>query len=111
MRQYEIRWAELAAPAGRRPVLLLSRTPAYAYLDYVLGVEVTTRIRGIPQELALGPREGLAYRSVASFDKVHLVTKTKIGELIGVLPASRHHEAKRALGHALDWPELKMIQS
>jgi hypothetical protein len=33
MRQYEIRWANLPAPVGRRPVLLLSRTEAYGYLN------------------------------------------------------------------------------
>ncbi len=33
MRQYEIRWAELSAPVGRRPVLLLTRTAAYEYRE------------------------------------------------------------------------------
>ena len=33
MRQYEIRRANLPAPIGRRPVLLLTRTSAYTYLN------------------------------------------------------------------------------
>jgi hypothetical protein len=36
VRQYEIRWADLPEPIGRRPVLLLTRTAAYVYLNKVL---------------------------------------------------------------------------
>ena len=56
--QYELWWAELPPPAGRRPVLLLSRPPAYEFLNRFLAAEVTIRMRGIPQELVLGRREG-----------------------------------------------------
>lgn len=47
MRQYEIRWANLPDPIGRRPVLLLTRTPAYEYLSKVIVAEITTTVRGI----------------------------------------------------------------
>jgi len=48
VRQYEIRWVTLPDPIGRRPVLLLTRTPAYAYLNKVIVAEITTTVRGIP---------------------------------------------------------------
>ena len=32
LKQYEIRWANLPLAIGRRPVLLVTRTSAYAYL-------------------------------------------------------------------------------
>jgi mRNA interferase MazF len=108
MRQYELRWADLPLPIGRRPVLLLSRTPAHSYLAKVIVVEVTTTVRSIPQEVRLGRREGLTRSSVANFDNVHVIPKSLIGEPIGALPAHRHREARRALGYALDWPELKL---
>jgi len=53
-------WAELPEPVGTRPVLLLSRAGSYQYLSRVLAVEVTRRVRGIVQEIALGVRERLA---------------------------------------------------
>ena len=56
MRQYEIVWANLPAPIGRRPVLLLTRTAAYPYLNKVIVAEVTSTVRGIPQEVGLGRR-------------------------------------------------------
>ena len=109
MRQYEIRWANLPLPIGRRPVLLLTRTSAYAYLNKVIVVEVTSTIRGIPQEVALGKREGLQRLSVANMDNLHVIPKSLLGDRIGVVGAGRESEIKRALGYALDWPELKVI--
>ncbi len=109
MKQYEIRWANLPPPIGRRPVLLLTRTPAYAYLAKVIVAEITTTVRGIPQEIAVGRREGLMRPSVANVDNVHVVAKSRIGDLLGALAGDRHREVKRALGYAFDWPELKIL--
>ncbi len=52
MKRGEIWWAELAPPAGRRPVLLLSRNEAYAVRELVMVAPLTTRIRGIPSEVS-----------------------------------------------------------
>ena len=109
MKQYEIRWANMPEPIGRRPVLLLTRTPACNYLNKIIVAQVTTTVRNIPQEVALGQREGLRQPSVANLDNLHVVVKTRIGELIGVLETARSVEVKRALGYALDWPELKIL--
>ena len=109
MTQYEIRWAHLPAPIGRRPVLLLNRTAAYSYLNKVMVAEVTTTVRGIPQEVPLGRAEGMARASVANLDNVHVIPKGLVGDRVGRLPQAREHELKRALGYALDWPELKIL--
>ena len=109
MKQYEIRWANLPEPIGRRPVLLLTRTSADQYLAKVVVAEVTTTVRGIPQEVPLGRREGLERTSVANLDNVHAVPQARLGDVIGVLDGERHREVKRALGYALDWPELKVL--
>lgn len=109
MKQYEIRWAKLPEPIGRRPVLLLTRTSAYQYLAKVVVAEVTTTVRGIPQEVSLGRREGLERASVANLDNVHVVPQARLGDVIGALDGDRHREIKRALGYVLDWPELKVL--
>jgi mRNA interferase MazF len=108
MRQYEIRWADLPIPVGRRPVLLLTRTSGYAYLNKVIVAEVTSTVRGIPQEVLLGKKEGLQQSSVANMDNIHVVPKSLLSDRIGVLGAGKEVEIKRALGYALDWPELKI---
>lgn len=109
MRQFELRWAAMPAPIGRRPVLLLTRTPAYAYLNKVIVAEVTRTLRGIPQEVDVGRREGLPADSVINLDNVHVVPKGLLKERIGRLAPGRHHEVKRALGYALGWEELKTL--
>jgi mRNA interferase MazF len=109
MRQYEIRWADLPEPVGRRPVLLLTRTAAYAYLNKVIVAEVTSTIRGIPEEVSVGKREGLTGPSVVNLDNVHVVAIKRLGDRLGALRPERERAVKRALGYALDWPELKAL--
>jgi mRNA interferase MazF len=109
VRQYEIWWADLPEPVGSRPVLLLSRNAAYAYLTRVMVVEITTTLRGIPVEVPVGRAEGLARPSVANFDNVHVVPKARLRSRIGALRRGGVVDAKRALGFALDWLELKTV--
>ncbi len=109
MRQYEIRWAEMPRPVGRRPVLLLTRSAAYGYLNKVMVAEITGTIRGIPQEVLVGKKEGLRRSSVANMDNVHVVPRELIGDRIGTLSSGRERDVKRALGYALGWEELKLL--
>lgn len=109
MKQYEIWWAELPEPVGRRPVLLLTRDSAYAYLHRVLAVEITSRRRSIPQELDLGTREGLPRVCVANFDNLRGVPRHALVERAGRLAPRRIVEAKRAFGYAVRWSELTAI--
>lgn len=109
MKQFDIMWANLPKPIGRRPVLLLTRTPGYAYLNKVVIAEVTSTIRGIPQEVAVGEPEGLSRSSVVNLDNIHVIPKALLGQRLGAVSSARHREVKRALGYAFDWPELKVL--
>ena len=106
MRQYDVWWAELPAPVGARPVLLLSRDAAYEYLNKFIVAEITTNIRSIPQEVALGPAEGMRKPCAANLDNIRTVAKSWLVKQVGTLAARRHVEVKRALGAALGWEEL-----
>ena len=106
MKQYEIWWGNLPAPAGRRPVLLLSRDAAYPYLNKFVVVEITSTIRGIAEEVRLGRQEGLPKPCVANCDNLRTIPRSALVRKAGALPAARHVEVKRALGHALAWTEL-----
>jgi mRNA interferase MazF len=109
MKQYDIRWANLPQPIGRRPVLLLTRTAAVGYLSKIIVAEITSVLRNIPQEVAVGSSEGLRQPSVVNLDNVHVVPKSLIGKQLGRLAPARQREVKRAVGYALDWPELKVL--
>ena len=106
MKQYEIWWASLPLPAGRRPVLLLSRDASYGYLNKVAAAEITTKIRGLPTEVTLGRDEGLSSPSVAAMENIRPIPIEALIQKIGTLSKSRHRVVKRALGHAFEWDEL-----
>jgi len=106
VKQYELWWASLPEPAGRRPVLLLSRNDAYSYLTKFVAVEITSTIRRIAVEVLLGRAEGLPTKCVANCDNIRTVARSVLTKRIGQLSPRRHAEIKRALGHALGWDEL-----
>ena len=106
MKQYEIWWANLPAPAGRRPVLLLTRDSGYEYLNKFVVVEITTTMRGIAEEVRLSRTEGLHKPCVANFDNLRTIPCSALVKKAGALAPERHVEVKRALGHALAWTEL-----
>jgi mRNA interferase MazF len=106
LRQYEIWWAELPQPAGRRPVLLLSRDDAYAVLNKFIAAEITATIRRIPIEVPLGKAEGLPKACVVNCDNLRTISKVQLVNRISALAPRRIAEIKRAVGYAFGWEEL-----
>lgn len=106
VKQYEIWWAELPKPAGRRPVLLLSRDDAYGVLNKYVTAEITSTIRNIPVEVPLGKAEGLPKPCVVNCDNLRTISKLCLSERISTIPVRRVQEVKRAVGYALAWDEL-----
>jgi len=106
MKQFEIWWAELREPTGRRPVLLLSRNDAYEYLSKFTAAEVTSNIRQIASEVPLGEEEGLPKPCVANCDNIRVVPRAALTKRAGELAPERWIEGKRAVGAAFGWREL-----
>lgn len=101
MRRGEIWWADLPVPAGRRPVVLLSRNEAYAVRELVTVAPITTRVRRIPTEVPLGPAEGLPKACVANLDTITTIPRRALTEPIGPLPSEKLTAVERALLFAL----------
>lgn len=101
MRRGEIWWARLRGPAGRRPVLLLSRNDAYQVRALVTVAPLTTRMRGIPVEVKLGPDDGLPKDCVINLDSVVTIRKTRLERRLAVLGPEKLLAAGEALRFAL----------
>jgi mRNA interferase MazF len=101
VRRGEIWWAELPAPAGRRPVVLLSRNGAYEFRDLVIVAPVTSRVRKIPTEVTLGREDGLPRDCVANLDTITTVPKAVLTRRLTELSAERVAAVDRALRFAL----------
>ncbi len=102
MRRGEVWWADLPPPAGRRPVVLLSRNEAYAVRQLVIVAPITTRVRRIPTEVPLGPEESLPKACVVNLDTITTIPKHTLTEPIGPLPPGKLAAVERALRFALD---------
>ena len=101
MRRGDVWWAELPRPIGRRPVVLLSRDEAYAVRNAVTIAEVTTTIRGIPVEVALGPEDGLPKTCVANLDTIATVRKDLLTKRITLLRNERLQQIDAAIKFSL----------
>jgi len=101
MRRGEIWWADLPVPAGRRPVVLLSRNEAYAVRELVTVAPITTRVRRIPTEVPLGRAEGLPKACVVNLDTITTIPRRALTEPIGPLPPEKLTAVERALLFAL----------
>jgi len=101
MRRGEIWWAELESPAGRRPVLLLSRNEAYSIRSLVIVATVTTRIRGISSEVPLGIDDGMPQDCVANLDTITTIPKDCLRSRLAVLSIKKFKEIEAAIYFAL----------
>lgn len=101
MRRGEVWWAKLPRPAGRRPVVLVSRDEAYGVRALVTVVPVTTRVRDIPVEVRLGREEGLPRACVANADVVTTIPKDVLAGYVGVLGPDKVAALDEAIRFAL----------
>ena len=96
----ELWWGE--SPDGKgRPFLVVSRDSANRVMQRVLVTPVTTRVRGLPSELALGAAEGIPRPSAASFDNLRPFPQSMLVRRLGAL-GPRRHEICRAAAATLD---------
>ena len=105
MRRGEVWWADLPTPAGRRPVVLLSRNEAYAVRELVTVAPVTTRIRQIPTEVQLGAEEGMPKKCVVNLDTLTTIPKRTLTERMTTLSPEKLSQVEVALKFALGLPD------
>lgn len=101
MKRGEVWWANLPEPIGKRPVVLLSRDEAYSVRNAATVAEVTTRIRGIPVEVLLGPDDGLPKKCVANLDTIVTIRKELLIERITLLQKDKIDQIDAAIKFAL----------
>jgi mRNA interferase MazF len=80
---------------------LLSREEAYRVRDLVTVAPVTTRMRRIPTEVALGRDEGMPRRCAVNLDTITTIPKRTLARRITTLPRSKLAAVERALRFAL----------
>jgi mRNA interferase MazF len=101
MKRGEVWWAQLAGPAARRPVLLLSRNTAYAVRTSVTVAPLTTTIRDIPVEVRLGPQHGLPRECVVNLDEIQTIRKDRLIRILATLSPDVMADVNQGIKFAL----------
>lgn len=100
-RRGEVWWLE-APEAKPRPALVLTRDVAIEHLGTVVVVPATTRVRGVPTEVALDEADGMPRLCALTTDSVSVVRRAHLTRLVTRLSPDRLDEVCRALRVALD---------
>jgi len=103
MKRGEIRWYRFQAPDKRRPVVILTRDSVIDYLGEVTIAPITSTIREIPSEVAIGPEDGVPRECAINLDHMQTVAKNRLGGIIATLPSARMAEVRDALLFALGY--------
>ena len=85
-----------------RPVVILTRELLVGRMKKVTIAPITSRIRGIATEVAVGPANGLDRASVISCDNITTVDFTTLGDNIGQLLPHQELELATAISIAFD---------
>ncbi len=97
----EVWWANLPAPTGKRPVVLISRQRAIQVREAVTVAQVTTVIRNIPSEVPLGKEDGLPKSCVVNCDVLQTVPKSLLSNRIAHLSSEKRNQLDEALRFSL----------
>ena len=84
----------------KRPMLILTRDPLGHLLHSVICAPITSTIRDLATEVALGSDAGLVEASVANFDNTFLLARTRLVRRLGHAPPPAMEAACRALATA-----------
>lgn len=97
IRQGEIWWADLPAPAGRRPVLVLTRSDAIAHMGNVTVAPLTRTVRDIDSEVVLSPSHGVPTVCAVSLDNIMTIVKTILDRRVVTLSADTMKQVFEAI--------------
>ena len=101
MKRGEVWWADLPAPIGRRPVLLLSRDSMPPGHPGITVAYLTSTIRHRTVEVLLTPADGVPRTSVVNLDAINTIPKSTLRSLICTLSPVKMDAVKAAIVEAL----------
>lgn len=97
----DIRFYRFPRPDKQRPVVVLTRESAIAYLSSITVAPITSTIRDVPSEVRLTEADGMKRLCAVNLHNVVTVSKARLGRRIAALSPERLQEVCRALGFAL----------
>ncbi len=84
-----------------RPVVVLTRNSAIAYLGTVTVAPITSTIRGVPSEVVLNEEDGMKAPCAVNLHNPITVAQERLGKRVAQLSPSRMHEICAAMRFSL----------
>jgi mRNA interferase MazF len=97
----DVRLYQFAPPDKKRPVVVLTRDSAIAYLSTVTVAPITSAIRGVPSEVVLGVEDGMKAACAVNLHNAVTVSQQRLGRRVARLGPSRMGEVCAALRFSL----------
>ena len=97
----DVRLYNFAAPDKKRPVVVLTRNSAIAYLSTVTVAPITSTIRGVPSEVVLSEDDGMKASCAVNLHNAVTVSQKRLGRRLTQLGSVRMGEICAALRFSL----------
>ncbi len=97
----DVRLYRFSRPARKRPVVVLTRNSAIAYLSSITVAPVTSTIRGVPSEVVLDEADGMKATCVVNLHNAITISQARLGTRVGQLSSVRMTEIGPALRFSL----------
>jgi len=97
----DVRLYSFAPPDKSRPVVVLTRDSAIAYLAAVTVAPITSTIRGVPSEVLLNEEDGMKAPCAINLHNPVTVIQERLGKRLTQLSSARMHEICAALRFSL----------
>jgi mRNA interferase MazF len=97
----DVRLYSFAPPDKKRPVVVLTRDSAIAYLSTVTVAPITSSIRGVPSEIVLNEEDGMKASCAVNLHNAVTVSQDRLGKREAHLSAMRMNEICAALRFSL----------
>lgn len=97
----DVRLYQFAALDKKRPVVVLTRNSAVAYLSTVTVAPITSTIRGVPSEVVLNEEDGMKAPCAVNLHNAVTISQDRLGRRVAQLGSVRMTEICSALQFSL----------
>jgi mRNA interferase MazF len=104
LQQGSVVWADLPAPIGRRPVVILTRDRAIGRLNALTVGPISRTIRNVQTEVVLEPTDGVPTICAVNLDSTFTSLRSDLGKVITVLDRNKLLLIFAAIRRAFDMP-------
>jgi mRNA interferase MazF len=97
----DVRLYQFAPPDKSRPVVVLTRDSALAYLSTATVAPITSTIRSVPSEVVLNEEDGMKAACAVNLHNTVTVSQRRLGKRVAQLSSFRLAEICAALSFSL----------